>query len=272
MKKRFIVLIDFSIYSEFLLRFASDWSKRTDAEILLVHSTEVLLPVMAPQESKIRLTALANLDALEKLKKCAETVLPEGTSAKPLVSEKPLIVLLRQLLQEDYNDLVFLGIKGTGLLKKIFIGSQTVKIIDGIDNLIVAVPQNAVCLSPECVHVAVVKNYPLNIFEFNKFLKFTGEGIKRIVFFSFIARSDERDSAEKYLKELTELYADKRDVSYELYQGDVALVGLKNLILERHNEFIVIQRGSRMLLDQVLRKFLINELVYEGRTPLIILP
>ncbi len=272
MRDRFIVLVDFSVYSKDLLRFAYDWSKRIDAEILLVHSTEVLLPVMAPQESKIRLTALANLDALEKLKKCAEAVLPEGTSAKPLVSEKPLVFLLRQLLQKHYNHLVFLGIKGTGLLKKIFIGTQAVKVIDGIDNLIVAVPQNAACCSPESIHVSVLKNYPLNIFEFNKFLNFTGEGIKRIVFFSFIASNNERDSTEKYLKELAELYSDKRDVSYELYQGDVALPGLKNLILERHNEFIVIQRGSRMFLDQVFRKFLINELVYEGRTPLIILP
>lgn len=272
MKNRFIVLIDFSIYSEDLLRFAYEWSKRTDAEILLVHSTEVLLPVMTPQEDKIRLTAMAKQDALEKLKECAEAVLPEGTSAKPLASEKPLVILLRQLLLEHYNNLVFLGIKETGLLKKIFIGTQAVKVIDGIDSLIVAVPQNFACCSPECIHVAVLKNYPLNIFEFNKFLHFTGKEIKRIVFFSFIVREDDRDSAQKYLKELAELYSDKQDASYELYQGDVALLGLKNLILERHNEFIVIQRGSRMFLDLVFRRFLINELVYEGRTPLIILP
>lgn len=272
MKNRFIVLIDLSVYSEDILRFAYDWSKRTDAELLLLHSTEVLLPVMAPQENKIRLTARANLEALEKVKACAEAVLPDGTSAKPLVSEKPLVVLLRQLMREDYNDLVFLGIKGTGLLKKIFIGTQAVKVIDGIDNLIVAVPQNAACCTPECIHVAVRKNYPLNIFEFNKFLLFTGREIKKIVFFSFIASEDDRDSVEKYLKELAALYSDNRDTSYELYQGDAALSGLKYLIVEKHNEFIVIQRGSRMFLDLVFRRFLINELVYEGRTPLIILP
>lgn len=272
MKNRFIVLIDFSAYSEYLLRFAYEWSKRINADLILVHSTEVLLPVLAPHESKISLTAKANLNALEKLKKYAEAILPEGTSAKPLASEKPLVPLLRQLLQEHYNNLVFLGIKGTGFLKKTFIGTQAVKVVDGIDNLIVAVPQSASCCSPEAIHVAVLKNYPLNIFEFNKFLKFTGKNIKKITFFSFIMNDDDRSSAKKYLNELVELYSDKHDSSYELYQGDASLPGLKDLILEKQNEFIVVQRGSRVLLDQVFRKFLINELVYEGRTPLIILP
>jgi uncharacterized protein (DUF488 family) len=74
------------------------------------------------------------------------------------------------------------------------------------------------------------------------------------------------------LKELFELYSDKYDSLYELYQGDESLPSLKNIIMAKHNEFIIVQRGSRMFVDQVFRKFLINELVYEGHTPLIILP
>lgn len=272
MENRFIVLIDFSSYSENLLRFAYDWSKRINAEIVLVHGTEVLLPVMTPHESNANLTAIANLNAFEKLKKYAEAILPEGTSAKPLVSEKPLVPLLRQLLNEHYNNLIILGIKRSGLLKKVFIGTQAIKVIDGIENLIVAVPQNVIYFSPETLHVAVLKKYPLNIFEFNKFLNFTGGIIKKIIFFSFITRNDNQDLAKKYLKELTELYSDRQDVSYELYEGDDSLPVLKHIIQEKHNEFIVIQKGSRMFLDRIFRKFLINELVYEGHTPLVILP
>jgi hypothetical protein len=250
MKDRFIVLIDFSIFSEQLLRFAYEWSRKINAELLLVHSTEILLPVLAPHESKTTLTAEANLNAFEKLKKYIETIIPEETSAKPLATEKPLVPFLHQILQEHYNDLVFLGIKGTGFLKKTFIGTQAVKVIDGIDNLIVAVPQNADCCSPEAIHVAVLKSYPLNIFEFNKFLKFTGESLKKIIFFSFISREDDRNSVKKYLKELVELYSDKYDSSYELYQGDESLPSLKNIIMAKHNEFIIVQRVHKCLLTK----------------------
>jgi len=47
---------------------------------------------------------------------------------------------------------------------------------------------------------------------------------------------------------------------------------LKRIILNKKDDFIVVQRASRMLLDQIFRKFLINDLVYEGNIPLVILP
>lgn len=272
MKNRFIVLIDFSENSKHLLQFAYDWSSRIKAEIVLVHQTPVLLPAMTPTESRKKLTALANADAVVKLKALAQSVLSPGASVRYFASEKPLVVVLNEMLRKHYNHLVFLSIKETGLLKKLFIGSEAVKVIDGIDNVIVAMPQNASCCSPESIHVAVQKQYPLNLFAFNKFLKFTGEEIQKMTFFSFLTTGDDPDATMKYLKELAVLYSDERETAYDLYHGNDELLSLKNLISERANEFIVVQRGARMLFDQIFRKFLVNELVYDGRTPLIILP
>ncbi|HPV88611.1 MAG TPA: hypothetical protein PKU85_05315, partial [Bacteroidales bacterium] len=62
------------------------------------------------------------------------------------------------------------------------------------------------------------------------------------------------------------------ETAYELYLGDNAWRDLKKIIKQKQKEFIVVQRGSRMFLDQITRKFLINDLVYEGHTPLIIMP
>ena|GEM_PF-262287 len=272
MKNRFIVLIDFSPYSEHLIQFAHDWGKRVNAEILLLHNTIVMSPVMASHESKIELTRIANRDALEKLQLCASAAIPEAASVQYLASEKKLVYQLKALLREPYNNLVFMGLKGTGLLKKIFIGSEAVKIIEDIDNLIVAMPRNAECCSHEFIHVAVQKNYPLNIVDFDKFLRFAGDQIHKIIFFSVITPDHDPDAAEKYLKELSEFYSDKRNTSYELYRGSRGFEDLKRILSEKKNEFIVVQRGSRMFLDRVSRKFLINELVYEGNIPLVILP
>jgi nucleotide-binding universal stress UspA family protein len=272
MKNRFIVLIDFSDQSEALLRFAGHWGRRLHADIALVHQTPVLLPAMTPAVSKKKITDLAHADAVREMKALARNALPPDVSVHYLVSEKPLVGVLNELLRKHYHHLVFLGVKQTGLLKKIFIGSDAVKIIDGIDSVIVAMPKNAPCVSPEAIHVAVQKKYPLNVFEFNKFLKWSGKDIKKVTFFSFLTSDDDPDATLKYLKELTALYSDQRDTAYRLYQGDDELTGLKNLIAAKEDEFVVVQRGARMLFDQIFRKFLVNELVYEGRTPLIILP
>jgi hypothetical protein len=272
MKNRFVVLIDFSPYSEHLIQFAYDWGNRVGAEILLVHNTIVMSPVMAPHESKIQLTRIANRDALEKLQRCTETLLPKGVSVKRLVSERKLVYQLRALLREPYNNLVFVGLKGTGLLKKIFIGSEAVRVIDSIDNLIVAMPRNADCCSRESVHVAVQKNYPLNVIDFNKFLNFAGDQVRKIVFFSVITHDDDPDSTENYLRDLVGSYSDRSHTSYEMYEGKSGFADLKKVIAGKKNEFIVVQKGSRMFLDQIFRKYLINELVYEGNIPLVILP
>jgi len=272
MRNRFIVLIDFSEYSKNLLQFAADWSARIKAEIVLVHSIPVLLPAMTLTESKKKITALANADAVKQLRTLSQSVLPPGKSAKHLAAEKPLVVLLNELLGQHHHHLIFLGVKGTNLLKKIFIGSEAVKIIDGINNVVVALPQDAPCCTPDSIHVAVQKRYPLNVFELNKFLKFTGDDIKKMTFFSLLTSEDDLDATLKYLKELAALYADKRETAYDLYHANDELISLKALIAEKTNEFIVVQRGSRMLFDQFFRTFLVNELVYEGRTPLIILP
>ncbi len=272
MKNRFVVLIDFSEHSGRLLQFAYDWSQRINAEIVLVHQTPVLLPALTPSESRKKLTAIANADAVVKLKALAQSVLLPGASARYFASEKPLVAVLNDMLRKHYSHLVFLGIKETGLLKKLFIGSEAVKVIDGIDCGIVAMPQNAPCCSHQSIHIAVQKQYPLNLFELNKFLKFTGDEIKKMTFFSFITKGDDPDATMKYLQELAALYSDQRKTAYDLYQGNDELISLKNLIYEKANEFIVVQRGARMLFDQIFRKFLVNELVYEGRTPLIILP
>jgi hypothetical protein len=272
MNNRFIILVDLSSDSEHLLQFAYHWSKDIGADMLLVHNTIVMLPALTPYESKKKLTKIANREALDRLRRLTETVLPNVMSVGFFASEKPLVPELRKFLRGPCDNLVFLGLSKKGLLEKLFIGSEAVKVIDGIDNLIVAVPLNPECCSPETIHVAVQKNNPLNIIAFNKFLNFRKASIKDIVFFSVLEPGDDWNDAEKYLKDLTALYADRYDAAYETYKAQSVFQDLTRIILSKKDDFIVVQRGSRLFLDQIFRKFLINDLVYEGNIPLVILP
>lgn len=272
MKNRFIILVDLSSDSEHLIQFAYNWSKNIGADMLLVHNTVVMLPALTPYESKKSLTKIANREALEQLRRLAGAVLPGVMSIGFFVSEKPLVAKLRTILRGPFNNLVFLGLSKKGLLEQIFIGSEAFKVIDGIDNLIVAVPLNPECCSPETMHVAVQKNNPLNIIDFDKFLNFRKESIKNLVFFSVLETGEDWNDADKYLKDLTQLYSDRYGAAYEMYKAQSGFQDLKRIILSKKDDFIVVQRGSRMFLDQIFRKFLINDLVHEGNIPLVILP
>jgi hypothetical protein len=121
-------------------------------------------------------------------------------------------------------------------MKKLFIGSQAVNVIDGIDNLIVAMPQQAPCCAPDAIHVAVQKTYPLNLIELNKLLQLNGNEGSRIVFFSVVTPEDDQEATERYLRELSQLYSDRKEASYELYLGDHAWRDLKRIIQQKQNE------------------------------------
>ncbi|MCU7574826.1 universal stress protein [Riemerella anatipestifer] len=73
MKKRIIVLVDFSEYSENLLKYASDWGSKVDVELVLVHQNNVLVPALADYKIETKLLEilmrkpLINLEVLSNL-------------------------------------------------------------------------------------------------------------------------------------------------------------------------------------------------------------
>ena len=63
------------------------------------------------------------------------------------------------------------------------------------------------------------QNNPLNIIDFNKFLNFRKESVKNLVFFSVLETGDDWNDADKYLKDLTDLYSDRYGAAYEMYKA-----------------------------------------------------
>lgn len=272
MTTRFLVLIDFSPYSKDQLLLAHQWSKLIQAELLLIHQLSVYAPAFADMDSRIEIASHEKQLALKQLQEFASETLGEIPSLRYHVSEESLLLLLPKLMHEGYNDLIFAGLKGTGILKKLFIGSTTIKIIDNINQTVVAVPKDLTDHAPETFYVAVSHKYPLNLQAFDKLLSLFSKQIKNIKFISILSSKDQHDMYTAYLESLTRAYADKKNASYEAYESEDAFAELKAFMKKQEDGVLVVQRGTRAIMDQLFRKFLINELVYDGSTPLIVLP
>jgi nucleotide-binding universal stress UspA family protein len=272
MKKRFIILIDFSEYSGNLLKYACDWSKQVNAELLLVHQTIILAPLFTDYESKISMAEHENDEALQKLKALAKELMPPSVKVSYSVSESNLQLTLAELLAEPYENLIFVGLKGTGLLKKIFLGSVALRVIDDTKNIVVAMPKEIATFSPEKIFVAVTDKHPLNILELNNFLKLINKENTIITFFYLSKPNEKTKEMEKQLRDLSTLFADRFNTGFSIYEGNNSFGDIKKVINNKIDEILIVQKGSRLLTDQLFRKFLINELVYEGQTPLIVLP
>ena len=272
MKKRFIILIDFSEHSGNLLKYACDWGKQNDAEMLLVHQSTVLAPALTESESKLQLAQHANEEALQKLKTLAKEIIPPTVKVSFSVSVSSLQLTLPELLAEPFENLIFTGIKGTGLFKKIFLGSVALQVIDNTNNIVVAIPKDIAAFSHEKIFVAVTDKHPLNIVELNKLLNFIDSENTTITFFYLAKPYEKTNDIEKHLRDLKVMFAERFDTDFAIYEGNNPFEDIKKVINNKIDEILVVQKGSRLLTDQLFRRFLINELVYEGQTPLIVLP
>ncbi len=270
--KRLIVLIDFSEYSTTLLRYARSWCQKTEARLLMAHQTTVMAPGMLAKEDKEKLTIAANDESVRKMRLLADHALGSEEGIDYYASEKNMESILDELLAESFSQLVLVGLKGTGILKKLFIGSIAVKVIESIDEVAVAIPKNIEQFAPEKVYVAISEKNPLNEVKLRQFLEFSKAAIREVVFISLAGANDDIIEIRSYLQDLSVRYSDLAEVGYDVYQGENVYANLKNIINNKINELLVVQKGSQLYSNQLFRKFLINELVYEGDTPLVVLP
>ncbi len=272
MKKRFIILIDFSDQTSNLIRYACDWSRQANAKLMLVHETIVIAPSLIDSESREQITQEANNAAFQKMKALTDELIPSSIEVSFSISESHIQTTLNNLLAEPFENYIFAGLSGTGIIKQILIGSVTLQIIENINNTVIAMPKDIYKFSHEKIFVAVTETHPLNILELNKVLNLMDEAETCITFFYLAKPKEDTSGIELILNDLAKLFTDRYETKTAIYKGRNRISEIKKVINDREEELLIVQKGSRLLTDQIFRKFLINELVYEGQIPLIVLP
>lgn len=272
MEKRFVVLIDFSEYSADLLRYAYDWSTKAEARLLLVHQTVVVAPAMADTATLVALAEVTNQEALTKLERFAREILPGEAKVDFMATDQPVDKMMERIREDPSDFLVLMGVKGTGKLKQIFLGSFVIEVIDQADAIVVAMPRNVTRFVSEKFYVAIHSGDRLNTKALDILLNFSQGHVRALTFFSMAETKIVLPDVEQYLAELVKQYSDRVNADYKVYHGENAYDSIRKVINNQTTELLVIQRRSMSLTNQPLRKFIINELVYEGQTPLVVLP
>lgn len=145
-------------------------------------------------------------------------------------------------------------------------------IIEHSNEITVAIPKHINRFSHNRLMVAVSGKHAFNVLAFTNFLQFLDNGKTSIQFFYLAQPGEEVEQVKNQLKTLTDLFAAKFSTDFKVYEGDDPFEDIRKVINNKVDEILLVQKGSRLLSDQLFRKFLINELVYEGETPLIVLP
>jgi nucleotide-binding universal stress UspA family protein len=272
MKKRLIISLDFSDYADHLLRYARGLVLASDAEVVIVHQSTVIAPSLTDVDTRREIAKQTNAENLGKFKSLLrEFDFPSG-NLRFDIGDQHLMITLEKLLEEPYDHLLLMGVKGTGTFKKIFLGSNVVSAIQHLDCKILALPKDVLQVAPEKFLVGVNPRFPLNSDQLESLMGFYEGRIKELVFFTVLSASEAPAKMESFLNDLARQFEGAFPTrTHLILEGDVA-EHTRTLMYDHPNSLVVLQRGSRYFSDLVFRKMLINDLVYEGKVPLAVLP
>lgn len=272
MKKRFIILIDFSEYSENIIKYAYDMSLYTKAELIFIHQTSFLVPSFSDSDSKRDIIKEKNAESLKRLKELVKKYIVDISNVNFHTSEIDIKQTINKLLEQSYEHIIFTGTKKSSKLKQLFTGSKAVQVIDVINNTVLAIPKMLSSFNHQKILIGVTVVHPINILELNKFLSIVENKKIELTFFSIVKSAENTSEINKLLKNLAELFAEKFNTNTMLFEGTNPIANIRSIIKSNGSELLVVQKGSRMMYDKIFRKYLINELVYEGKIPMVIIP
>lgn len=272
MKKRFIILIDFSDQSENIIKYAYDMSLYTKAELFFIHQTSFLVPSFSDTDSKRDIIKEKNAESLKRLKELVKKYIVDISSVNFHTSEIDIKQTINKLLEQPYEHIIFTGTKRSSKLKRLFIGSKAVQVIDAINNIVLAIPKMLRSFNHQKILIGVSEIHPINILELNKYLSIVEHKKIEITFFSIVKPGENTSNIYKLLNNLVELFAEKFNTNTIIFEGTNPIANIRSIIKSDGTEVLVVQKGSRLMYDKIFRKYLINELVYEGKIPMVVLP
>ena len=268
MKNRIITLIDFSVYTNTLQQATAWFARALNAEVVLMHQVAGIFPAFSDTDSRREVVDNEIRLAQQKLERLTQ---PFGSAnLQYAVSELPLPEQIKALRSNEYTDWVLLGLKGTGLLKRWFIGSTALEVIENNNCITVALPRSEGVAFPHRLVVAVSENYVLNELQLRQLLAGLKGEISDIEFITVDTGTEGEGASEQTLMALQQAYAEYNS-TYHIFTGDNALAEIKNHMQQASHAYLVLQRGARSFDDTVLRRFMVNELVYHAHIPLVVL-
>lgn len=189
-------------------------------------------------------------EAMKQLKALASSLVLDTLKISYSVSEHSLQYTLNDLLEAPYKQLIFTGLKGTAFLKKRFVGSLGLDVINSMNSSFVAIPKEITVFSHEKIFVAVSPKHSLNEPELNHLLNFMEHRDTRLTFFYLSKPNENTLEIQKELLELTNRFADRFTTETKIFKGNNAFEDIKKVINNKEEELLVIQKGSRLIYNR----------------------
>ncbi|PSL07206.1 hypothetical protein [Cecembia rubra] len=270
-KPKLWVLVDFSDYSKKVLQVARRWSENLELEVQVFHELDFQVPTLANHELRLKMKYGHIHEINRTWLRMKKLIFGEEARIGFEILEEPIIEFLKKN-HPSVPAFILMGLKGGGLLKQVFLGSMVNEVVEKINQITVAVPKHLHEFQPKKIVISVHPKYELNLKELERLLFYLPNTVTSIQWISIAMENDKVEELNDYLVAISKKVDTNLMVETAVFSGEDLFTKLKSFVSGDNSQILVVQRGSRTFKDKLFRKFLVNELVYDGSIPLIILP
>jgi len=128
--KKILVPVDFSEYSEYALKVASEIAKKQDAEIIVLHMLGLSEAILTKDEAQEAAEAIYYLKLAEKrFTTFLDKEYLKGIKVTETVQNYKIFSEINEVATENEVDLIVMGSHGSSGLSEVFVGSNTEKVV-----------------------------------------------------------------------------------------------------------------------------------------------
>lgn len=252
-----------------MVHYAHTLSQAWQCRVTLVHRIIAAVPSLTDEATRRTVLEQQEAEALEYMRHLVSSRFI-FMNVDYVVTDTDLVMWLQNLDHTNFENWVITGLKSTGILKQIFWGSTTNQIIEHTDLPLIALPLEQEVPYPRCIALGLHEKYPFNEAMCRTMLS-RFHGVEQLRLFTIVANGAEAEAAQHYLQSIADRFSDW-ELTLQVYEGSDIKEQMKAIAQEHPDTALMLQQGARSLSDLISRRFLINELVYHGKLPLIIIP
>ncbi|MBS1752279.1 MAG: universal stress protein [Bacteroidetes bacterium] len=278
--KRILVPTDFSPTSERAFRFAVDIASRAAASVILYH---IFTPLETSFAGTVKTREIYNtqsetnlLKRLQRLKKKVLTNTPD-VPVSTVIGYSPIVDNILGFAEHNKTDLIVMGTQGASGLKKVFIGSTAVRIIERSDIPVLLVPENFKRKEPEHIVFSADTQYggikALTItLAMAKLFTATVTVVHLMdPFLTWEDRLKQTSEIEAYTKTLQNTFSDS-NLHYQYLKAPSILQTMENLHTRIPHDMMVMIRGKKNAFERLFLDSFTKNMAYATTHPLLIIP
>ncbi len=205
--------------------------------------------------------------AQEKMAKQAVVENTPTVSVKHLLEKGKIADKIQEVSEAEKSNLIVMGTQGASGFREVFIGSNTVAVLEKTQLPVLIVPEKAVYKDIQHIVYAtsIDDSAEDTIHKVTKFAKAFDANIHCI----HINTTKER-ACEAFMEGLKEKFSEQSNVSFKVIEGDNILHSIDQYLKENKIDLLAMLTHKRTFLDKLLSISYTQKMAFHSSTPLLV--